>query len=217
MQKLTTTKPLFILLYGSPGSGKTNFARQLCEVLPCAHLQSDRIRAELFEKPSFSTDENEVVDNLNEFMAEQFLQAGVSVILDENADRAAKRMSLRNMARSKKAEPVLVWLQTDFESAYARLQRRDRRKADDKYAAAYSTEMFKQAISRMQNPKNEDYVVISGKHTFNTQRNTIVRHLVEKGLVERTQETPITKPGLVNLVPQSQGRVNMARRNVLIR
>lgn len=215
MQKLSTTKPLFILLYGSPGSGKTNFARQLCEVLPCAHLQSDRIRAELFDRPTFSAEENEVVDNLNEFMAEQFLQAGVSVILDENAGRAAKRMSLRNMARAKKAEPVLVWLQTDFESAYLRLQRRDRRKADDKYAASYSPELFKKALSRMQNPKNEDYVVVSGKHTFTTQRNTIMRHLMQKGLLQRGEDSPMTKPGLVNLVPQ--GRVDQARRSVIIR
>ena len=43
-QKLTLNHPTLILLYGYPGSGKSFFARQLCEDLQAAHVQGERIR-----------------------------------------------------------------------------------------------------------------------------------------------------------------------------
>ncbi|MBP9761852.1 AAA family ATPase [Candidatus Saccharibacteria bacterium] len=54
MGKLQPTKPLLVLLYGMPGSGKTFFARQLCDQISAAHVQGDRIRDEIFENPTYS-------------------------------------------------------------------------------------------------------------------------------------------------------------------
>jgi predicted kinase len=49
MIKLPTTKPVMIMLYGIPGSGKTHFADELAQCMGAAHVQGDRIRSELFE------------------------------------------------------------------------------------------------------------------------------------------------------------------------
>ena len=83
MSKVISTKPVLIMLYGYPGSGKTHFARQLSETLQAAHVHGDRIRGELFDKPQYDTHENEIVNHLMIYMAEEFLKAGVSVIFDE--------------------------------------------------------------------------------------------------------------------------------------
>ena len=91
MSKLSLTKPTLILLYGFPGSGKTFFARQLCEDLQAAHVQGDRIRSELFEEPRYDRHENEIVSHLTEYMAEEFLNAGISVVYDVNAARIGQR------------------------------------------------------------------------------------------------------------------------------
>ena len=218
MPKLQPNKPLLFLLYGFPGSGKTHFARQLVDHVNCAHVQADRLRSELFESPTYSQDENTVVTHMMNYMTEEFLNAGVSVIYDDNADRIGKRQALRNMARKRKAEPVLIWLQTDLESAYARLQQRDRRKTDDRYAQVFDKDGFEQGSARMQNPKNEDFIVISGKHTFTTQKNAVVRRLYETGLISTgNAQAGLAKPGMVNLVPhQAPGRVDLSRRNIRI-
>lgn len=219
MSKLIPTKPLLILLYGFPGAGKTFFARQLCEHLQAAHVQGDRIRGELFEEPRYDREENQVVSQLMDYMTSEFLSAGVSVIYDVNAGRLSQRRLMRDMARKEHALPILVWFQIDTDTAFARTAKRDRRRADDKYAMPLQRGDFERLAAAMQNPQGEDYVVVSGKHSFDTQLSAIIKQLRELGVVSNEKSAgKVVKPGLVNLVPNpSSGRVDMSRRNILIR
>jgi predicted kinase len=220
MAKVLPLKPLFVLLYGFPGSGKTFFARQLCEQLAATHVQSDRIRAELFENPTYSKQENHVVTSLMNYMTGEFLSAGVSVVYDVNALRVSQRRNLRNMAAKAGADTILVWQQIDPESALARVSKRDKRKMDDRYSQELDRTAFEQLASGMQNPDaTERYLVISGKHVFGTQKSAFFRHLQERTLIDLDPNAPhIGKPGLVNLVPNLHaGRVDLSRRNITIR
>ncbi|HEV7454185.1 MAG TPA: AAA family ATPase, partial [Candidatus Saccharimonadales bacterium] len=128
MTKVVPTKPFLIMLYGFPGAGKTYFARQITEHLQVAHVHGDRIRGELFETPRYDKEENEVITQLMDYMTGEFLNAGLSAIYDVNAVRGNQRRILREMARKHHVQPVLVWLQIDADSAYARTQTRDRRR-----------------------------------------------------------------------------------------
>lgn len=219
MQKVVPNKSLLILLYGFPGAGKTYFARQLCENIQAAHIHGDRIRSELFEQPRYDREENEVINHLMEYMAGEFLNADMSVVYDTNAMRMSQRRQLRDLARKAGAQTVLVWFQVDLESAFVRASKRDRRRADDKHSPALDRQTFERIASGMQNPNNEDYVVISGKHTFDTQLSAMLRRLRELGLVTINEsQAKLVKPGLVNLIPNpAAGRVDMKRRNIVIR
>lgn len=220
MQKVVPNKPLLILLYGFPGAGKTYFARQLCENLQAAHVHGDRIRSELFEQPRYDREENEVIDHLMDYMTGEFLNADMSVVHDTNAMRLAQRRQLRDLARKAGAQTVLVWFQVDMESAYARATKRDRRRADDKYSPPLDRATFERIAAGMQNPQNEDYIVISGKHTFTTQMSALLKRLHELKYITINTDTQskLVKPGLVNLIPNpAAGRVDMSRRNIVIR
>lgn len=198
------------MLYGFPGSGKTYFSRQLAERVQVAHLQADRIRHELFQQPRYDREENAVVAQIMDYMAGEFLQAGVSVVYDTNALRTQQRRNLRDMARKAGAEPVLIWQQIDSDSAASRVMKRDRRKADDRYALQPDYSTFQKIASAMQNPATaEEYIVMSGKHVFPTQYSTLMRYLANKGIVTGGQGKAVVKPGLVNLIPnQNIGRVD---------
>lgn len=219
MSKVIPSKPLLIMLYGFPGAGKTYFARQLCEHLQAAHIQGDRIRGELFDRPQYDQEENQVITQLMDYMTGEFLNAGISVVYDANAMRLKQRHDLREFARKTHAQPLLIWLQIDHESAIARATKRDRRRNDDKFAMPIDKQIFDRISGGMQNPQNEDYIVISGKHTFNTQLSAFMKRLRELGLATSNQTaSKLIKPGLVNLVPNpAAGRVDMSRRNIVIR
>ncbi len=207
------------MLYGMPGSGKTFFSRQLCDQVSAAHVQGDRIRDELFEKPTYSKEENHIVASLMTYMTGEFLQAGISVVFDTNAMRLNQRRTLRNVALKASAHPILLWLQIDPDSAFKRASRRDRRKQDDHYAQEMEAATFRELLGGMQNPEiTENFLVLSGKHVFNTQKNAVIRYLVEKRLVNLEESAhQLGKPGLVNIVPNpAAGRVDMSRRNISI-
>ncbi len=220
MAKVIPSKPALIMLYGFPGAGKTYFSRQFSDAVQAVHVQGDRIRAELFENPQYDKQENAVVTQLMNYMTEEFLNAGISVLYDVNAMRASQRHALRELARREHAKPLLVWFQIDQDTSYARTTNRDRRRADDKYAAARDRSGFQNVVSHMQNPTTaEDYVVVSGKHTFNTQYTAVARRMREIGLIGIGDDTSKSaKPGMVNLIPNpNNGRVDMSRRNIVIR
>ena len=204
------------MMYGFPGAGKTYFARQLSDSIHAVHVSGDRIRGELFDKPRYDKEENQVVDHLTQYMAEEFLNAGVSVIYDMNMARGAQRKALRDMATRVHAKPILLWFQVDHDTAFARIMKRDKRRIDDKYARPFDRTSFDAYITGMQNPrKEEDFVVLSGKHSFPMQRSTLVRRLYDSNLISAdTTSSNVTKPGMVNLVPT---RADLARRNIRIR
>lgn len=220
MAKITPAKPFILMLYGFPGAGKTYFSRQLSERMQVAHIQADRIRAELFETPRYDKQENDVVMQLMDYMAGEFLSAGLSVIYDANMIRGSQRRNLRELARKAHAQSLLVWFQIDTETAFTRGQKRDRRRVDDKYAAQLDRNLFDSIASHMQNPSNsEDYAVISGKHVFSTQYGAVARKMRDLGLISMDDTAAHqAKPELVNLVPnRTGGRVDMTRRNIVIR
>ncbi|MCA9337808.1 ATP-binding protein [Candidatus Saccharibacteria bacterium] len=215
MSKLITNKPVLMMLYGFPGSGKTYLAKQLCDTLQAAHVSSDRIRGELFEKPRYDKAEDEIVEHLMLYMTQEFLDAGVSVVFDTNASRFAERRTLRELAQKHHAKPLLVWLQIDQETAFGRISKRDKRKKDEKYARPFDRTGFEAYVGRMQNPKqDEDYIVLSGKHSFPMQRSTLIKKLYDLGLITAEHVSAhVVKPGLVNLIPGMDG----AKRNITIR
>jgi len=218
MAKIYPQKPFLMLFYGYPGAGKTYFARQFCEQVQAAHLQSDKVRGELFEDPRYDKQENDIVSHLMNYMSEEFLAAGLSVAYDAEVMRSGHRKSLYEMAMKNHAVPIVVWFQMDPETAFARIVSRDRRRADDRFAQQIDRSTFEDAINKMQNPRqNEDYAVVSGKHLFNMQVGAVIAKLKLMGCIASDEgQSRIIKPGLVNLIPKNPGRYDANRRNIYI-
>ncbi|HET9722196.1 MAG TPA: AAA family ATPase, partial [Candidatus Saccharimonadales bacterium] len=165
----------------------------------------------------YDAQENAIVNHLMDYMAEEFLNSGVSVVYDTNALRESHRRRLCEMARQHRAAYMLIWIQIDMESAFMRTQGRDRRTTDDRYAEPQTRQTFDRQLAAMQNPQGEEYLVISGKHTFNTQKSSIISRLYQKGLIGSQEvQANVTKPELVNLIPNFASQVHLGRRNIKV-
>lgn len=210
-----------MLLYGYPGSGKTLFARQFADELQnTIHLHADKLQHDLAEQLHAENQHNSALSGIIfKYLTEEYLNNGISVVLDASLTKKNERKIFRKIAADNKAEVVLVWLQIDADSAFARVKKRDKRKTEDKYADEYSPSEFQSIISGCQNPENEDFVVISGKHTFQSQKASVHKKLYELGILSRDHATQnIIKPGLVNLVPKNfSERSLLGRRNISIK
>jgi len=173
----------------------------------------------LFEEPRYDVQENAIVSHLMNYMCEEFLKSGIGIVYDSNALRVYQRRQLRELARQHKADYFLIWLQIDADSAYSRTQNRDRRTNDDKFSEPQTHSTFEKQAAGMQNPQGEDYLVISGKHTFATQKSAILNRFYQLGIIgSGAVQNSVAKPGLINLVPYPHtGRVDMSRRNISIR
>lgn len=207
------------MLYGYPGSGKTSFSRQMSEELGVIHLQEDKIRHDLFGSNT-SSGAFKATRKVLDFMTRDYLKAGISIMYDAHVIRASDRRKVREMAHEAKAASLLIWLQVDPETTYERTNKRDRRKADDKYAEEYDENTYRNILGHMQNPNNEDYIVVSGKHTFSTQHSSVIKRLFDMRVLTAEEATAnVVKPELMNLVPKSniQLRGDIIHRNISIR
>lgn len=212
--KVSLTKPVVVLLYGYPGAGKTSFANEFSKSTNLIHLYSEKVSQEFFGRPY--AENQRATDKLIIMLMEMLLGAGLGVILDVDVSTNKARKQYLEIAKQLRAKSLIVWFQMDPETAYARKSNIDRRKTENKYETSISQADFVDKIKTMQNP-TEGYVVVSGKHTYRTQKSALVKRLFDMGLVNPSQtQANIVKPGLVNLVPQ-QSLGGGGGRNISIR
>jgi predicted kinase len=217
MNKQIIIKPTVFITYGYPGSGKSYFGRQFAEDSHLAYVNSDLLRHEFIDNPRYDKQEDDTIDHLSTFMLENFLKAGVSVVYDCNNSRIATRKMINAIVSRFRAETLIVWLQIDVEGSFDRVNNRDARKIDDKYAEPLDRTSFEDRVNKMQNPaEREDYVVVSGKHIYKGQKQAVYKKLLEKKLLNpEFANNNLPKPELVNLVSNLYGgRVDNKRRNI---
>lgn len=213
MLKTKLTRPAVIMLLGYPGSGKSYTSTHIADLLGMALVSEDKIREGLFEEPKYTKEEQSVVMQMMIMMTEEYLTLGIPVMFDAGLNKTAERKNLREIARKFKADTLLVWLQIDQETAKLRT------KVAKKHGPDHE-KVFDITRNTFQPPHNEDYVVASGKHTFDSQKQIIARKLREMGLItDETMKPHIPMPGMMNLAAQAQnraGRIDYTRRNISI-
>lgn len=213
MLKTKLTRPAVIMLLGLPGSGKSYTSAHIADLLGMALISEDKIRESLFEEPNFDKDEEAVVMQMMIMMMEQYIALGIPVMFDTGLNKVVERKNIREISRKYKADTLLIWLQVDRETARIRTK-------ITKKQNAINDKIFDITLDKFQAPQNEDYIVVSGKHTFDSQKQIIVRKLREKGLVtDDTLKPHVPMPGMMNLAAQAKknvGRVDYARRNISI-
>lgn len=179
MKSLSLSRPLIVFVIGLPGAGKSFFARQFAETFNAPIVSYDYLRYQMFPEPAFSPEEEGLIATIagNEFG--ELLKTQRTIIVDGGNNSYERRQELAKLAKKKGYGSLLVWVQTDERSARFRATNRKPNREGDKLNASMTIETFATAKAAFMAPgKGEDFVVISGKHTYSTQAKVVLRRFV---------------------------------------
>lgn len=153
-------RPRAILVFGAPCSGKTTFCEKFANQFEVAFYDLEKME-----------EENNIDRNLALMILEQIAKTGHNLLIEGELDTEEDREEIRELLNNAGYETYLVWIQTDVSAIKARLK--SRLKTISKAKAAYD-----QRIKNMEAPsEDESFIVISGKHTFQTQIKHVLSQL----------------------------------------
>ena len=148
-----------VLVFGAPCSGKTTF----CEKF-----------AKKFKAPYFDlgllADEYHLDRKMIVLLLEQIAKTGQMLVVEGGLDTEADRIEIRKILRSAGYSSSLIWIQTDVGTIRSRLKARLK-----SVSAAKAT--YEDKLELLEAPTDfENPIVLSGKHTFETQ----LRHVLSQ-------------------------------------
>ena len=155
-------KPRALLVFGAPASGKTTFAEKFAKKFGLASYDLKT----LMEEQGFTYEMIMV-------LVEQILKTGQTILIEGAIDTEKERAEMRNLARSYGYDPALIWVQTDISTIRQRLKLQYRSVSKAKTA-------YDKAIADMEAPTEMEHpIILSGKHTFETQTKHVIAGLAD--------------------------------------
>lgn len=157
-------QPILFSALGAPGSGKTFFSKAIAKHFGFVHLNSDCFRLEMFEKPTYKTEETRVLVQAMDLAVKEILESGHSVISDANHSLRARRKELEQVAIKSDGQHCLLWIKTPEETALKRLRdRRIREDLDRNYYRPTSSDVFHDMKKEIEIPIDENFLIIDGE------------------------------------------------------
>jgi predicted kinase len=190
MKSLQLTKPHLIVIVGIPGSGKTFFAEQFSKTFNAPYLNYAELRA--------MVPDDAIADKIWEYVLGQLFLTKQTILVEGGGNTRNERQAYAAHARSHGYQILFIWVQTEPLTAQIRATKGV---AGQKNTSFITDNEFNQATQRFQNIiASENYMVISGKHTYASQAKNVLKKLVQ-------HRTDTTKLAPVSERPPRPGRV----------
>lgn len=172
MKQLNLTKPHLFIMAGIPGAGKTYFADHFSNTYGLPLISNTHTTQILFEKPDYSDNEQTIVQRLNLSNLNELLKTQNHIIYDGYSDTRISRYDIAKLAHAFGYTPLIIWVQTDIESASRRAT------TSSKNYQPMSSDRFEKLVRKFTAPnEKERQIVISGKHLPSSQTRNVVNKL----------------------------------------
>ncbi|MFC2048258.1 AAA family ATPase [Chloroflexota bacterium] len=143
--------PVFIVVSGLPGAGKSYFCSKLAERLPFTILESDALRKVIFSPPSYSQKESSRLFQAIHCLIKRLLKKGASLILDATNVSEQHREYLYSITDHLGVKLILVRVEAPPEVVRKRLESRlgnPESKSDADWAIYQRMKLLVQKIRR---------------------------------------------------------------------
>ncbi len=151
-------KPVFIVVSGLPGTGKSYFCRKLAERLPFLILESDVLRKTLFPAPTYSPPESTRLFQSIHHLIERLLKKGIPLILDATNLSERYRERLYNIADRLNAKLILIRVEAPPEVVRERLKGRSEGASSEDHSDA-DWSVFQRMESSVQKIRRNHFAV----------------------------------------------------------
>lgn len=152
-----------ILVFGAPCSGKTTFSRQFADQFNATFYDLDALR-----------DDHNLSRQFILLLIEQIARTGATLVFEGGNDTEKDRKEIADILRDAGYSPTLIWIQTDVNTIRARLK--NKLKSVEKAKSVYDSR-----VKSLEAPSDaEAPIVLSGKHTYETQLKQVLMQLQER-------------------------------------
>jgi predicted kinase len=116
--------PVFVLVCGLPGAGKSYFSRKLVEKLPGIIVESDAMRRRLWQTPTHSAQESHHLFGALYLLIEELLRGGITIVHDATNLLEQHRNRLYKICERIGVKIIVVWVEAPRAIILERLQGR---------------------------------------------------------------------------------------------
>jgi predicted kinase len=138
---------------GLPGVGKTTIARQLAPLINGVVLSTDKIRKEIFYKPSYGRRERKLIYDILTLLAKYLCASNVNCILDATFSKKRSRQEIRNKLNLCSKDISIIECICPEDIVIARLNRRKDDFSDANFA-------IYENMKRIYEPVEEEHVTV---------------------------------------------------------
>ena len=155
-------KPYAILVFGAPMSGKTSFAEHFSTSIEAPFINFNKLKDDI---------------KITRKTALEFIRiiarGKQTIIVEGMTDTESNREEMKKLFEELGYQTALIWVQTDMNAIKQRMLHRYKKLADAKAALSASYEHLEAPN------ENESPIVISGKHTPQTQIKNVLSRLAD--------------------------------------
>jgi predicted kinase len=160
---------------GLPASGKTYFSQQFAADEDIFFLNIDSLRLAMIEWPQFTPAEHKMVYGTAQFLAEQHLMQGKSMLCNGNYNQRDRRNEMQELAQKYDADFKILWTDVSYEVAKGRILSRQHEIPKEKEKDPW-IEVLDKMNRNLQKPESdESFFRIDGTIPYEQQRAQLTR------------------------------------------
>lgn len=191
MKSLSLSTPKLVVLVGIPGSGKTYFGDKFSDTFGAPYINTSAIRQTLTDQPTYSSDEQYVVDMLSLLQLGELFKTRKTILFEGNTSARTHRTHIAKLAKEHGYEALFVWVQTDPATS----QKRATRTTRGSKHLTIPLDLFERLSASFEDlDKTETSAVISGRHTYASQARTVLKRLVDQPAAVATHGNQVLLP-----------------------
>ena len=192
MKSLSLSTPHLIVMVGLPGAGKSCFANKFAETFKAPLVSEESYQKLVDADISVQRDSAKRVALS---VLPEVLKTKTTVIFDGSAGMRSERAEIARLAKQAGYKPLFVWVQTDTATTKQRALKPSRANNHNPLPA----DIYENLVKKFSPPHTtENYLVLSGKHTYSTQAKVLLKKLVEPRAASPV--TPTSRPASPNRI-----------------